>query len=440
MKKYSFIGAGLIAVVLAAVVFWPGGEPVQEQLRDGLYDIRKSIFWSGTEEPVEKYGIDIGDLYMCTDVIKPNQNLSELLGENGIPVAVVHELVDKSHGLFDVRKIQPGKSYCLMRSSDSLDQVKYFIYEQDPINYVVYEIGDSLSVRTGSKKVDIYEREVSGLISSSLWNTLTSNDIDPQVAISLSEIYAWSIDFFRLQKGDYFKVIFDEQFVEGRRVGIGEVRGAYFNHQNKEFYAVKYEQDSVAGYYDENAKSLRSAFLKAPLAFRRISSNFNRARFHPILKRSRPHLGTDYAAETGTPIWAIGAGVVTEAKFGRGTGNYVEIKHNGTYTTKYLHMSKFGPGIKPGTRVSQGQVIGYVGSTGLATGPHLHFEMIKNGQHTDATKEDLPHGEPIKTACIDSYKIYSDQIIAKLKAIPHPTDFEQSKEAESSESIETNAI
>ena len=434
MKKYSFIGAGIIALGLAAMMLWPGGAPVQDQLRDGLVDIKKSMFWNSKEEPVEKYGIEIGDLYMCTDVIQPNQNLGELLGDNGIPIAVVHELVDKSNGLFDVRKIQTGKSYCMMRSSDTLEQVKYFIYEQDAVNYVVYEIGDSLSVRTGSKQVDILERQASGVISSSLWRTLTRNNIDPQLAISLSEIYAWSIDFFHLQKGDYFKVIFDEKYVEGKQIGIGKIKGAHFNHEGKDFYAVNYEQDSISGFYDENAKSLRSAFLKAPLAFRRISSKFNRARFHPVLKRRRPHLGTDYAAATGTPIWAIGNGVVVNARYGRGTGNYVEIKHNGTYTTRYLHMSKFGAGIKAGVHVTQGQVIGYVGSTGLATGPHLHYEMIKNGKHTDAMKEELPHGDPIEAECMEAYKIYRDQILGKLKGIELP-DPDEEKSAEAAEEL-----
>jgi murein DD-endopeptidase MepM/ murein hydrolase activator NlpD len=427
LKKFSVIGAAVIAVAVVVMMFWEG-QPVSQQLKEGLYDIKKSIFWEKAP-PVEKYGIDLGDLYVCTDVIKPNQNLGAILGENGIPNEVVQELFEKSNGVFDVHKIKSGKSYCLMRSSDSTDQVKYFVYEQDPVNYVVYEIGDSVTVRTGSKKVETIERQASGLISSSLWNTLEENDLDPQLAISMSEIYAWSIDFFRLQKGDFFKVLVEERLVEGRRIGIGEIKAAYFNHGSKDFYAIKYDQDSVPDYFDENALSLKKAFLKAPLQFRRISSNFSHARFHPILKRSRPHLGTDYAAETGTPIWAIGNGVVVQAAFNRGQGNFVEIKHNGTYTTKYLHMSKFGEGIKAGVHVTQGQTIGYVGSTGLATGPHLHFEMIKNGEHTDATKIDMPQGDPIREDCKDAYGSYRDQMLAKLKAIPTPKEVKEKKQA-----------
>lgn len=423
-------GAGVVAIVVAALVFWPGGEPVQDQLREGLWDIKKSIFWDNTPEPIHKYGIEVGDLYICTGVVKPNESIGKILGNNGIPYEVVDELVAKSHGVFDVSKIKAGKSYCMMRSSDSLDQVKYFIYEQDPINYVVYEIGDEIKVTSGQKKVEVVERQASGQISSSLWNALTDNDLDPQLAMSMADIYAWSVDFFRLQKDDYFKVIFDEKYVEGERIGVGEIRAALFNHNGKDFYALKYDQDSSANFFDENAMSLKKAFLKAPLQFRRISSNFNHARFHPILKIRRPHLGTDYAAETGTPIWSIGSGVVVQATFNRGCGNFVEIRHNATYTTKYLHMSGFGPGIRAGATVTQGQTIGYVGSTGLATGPHLHFEMLKNGVHTDATKEETPSGDPIRTECVEAYTIYKDQIVSKLQAIPFPSPAKRLASAE----------
>lgn len=427
LKKYSFIAAGAIAIVLGAIVFWPGQEPVPDQLKAGLYDIKKSIFWAGMEEeePVEKYGIDLEDLYVCTDVVKPNESLGKILSENGISMRVVDELVTKSEGVFDLTKLKAGKSYCIIRSTDSLEQVKYFVYEQDPVNSVVYEFGDEIKVTTHQKQVEVVEREASGYISSSLWNALNENHLDPQLAMSMADIYAWSIDFFRLQKGDYFKVLFDESFVEGDAIGIGQIKGALFNHGGKDFYAVRFEQDGQVDYFDENAGSLRKAFLKAPLQFRRISSNFNHGRFHPILKVRRPHLGTDYAAETGTPVWAIGNAVVVKAAYNRGSGNFIELKHNGTYTTKYLHLSGFAPGIKAGAHVTQGQTIGYVGSTGLATGPHLHFEMIKNGQHTDATKEDLPHGDPVRPDCMEAYTLVQKEVIAKLKAIPQPEEHQK---------------
>ena len=417
MKRFSIFGAGAILVALL-VMLLVTEKAVPEQLAQNFDSIRKSVV--DFQQPGEEFGIHDDDLYLCTDVIKPNENLGEILGRNGIPYELIHEIATKSQDVFDVRKLKAGKSYCIMRTRDSLEQLQYFVYEQDPVNYVVYEIGDSVSIRTGKKEVKKKNRTASGVISSSLWNTLSENDLDPELAIRMSEIYAWSIDFFRLQKGDKFKIIFEEKYVEGERFGVGDILGAWFKHVNKDVYAIRYTQDSVPDYFDENANSLRKAFLKAPLQFRRVSSRFNRRRFHPILKKRRPHLGTDYAAATGTPIWAIGDGVIVKAKRNRGSGNFVELRHNGTYTTKYLHMSKFGPGIKSGVHVTQGQVIGYVGSTGLATGPHLHFEMIKNGQHVDAMMEEVPPGDPVAPECIDAYNVHKDQILEKLNNIPDP--------------------
>lgn len=389
-------------------------QEVSENLVEGIKDIQESVFYEQ-----EEYGIDIGDLYLCTEVIKPNENLGEILGRNGIPMQVVHELAERSSEVFDVRKIRPGKSYCIMRTQDSTQAVQYFVYEQDPVNYVVYEFGDSVKVRAGKKTIEHRPRAASGVIESSLWKTLTDNDLDPELAIRLSEILAWSVDFYRIQKGDQFKVLFEEKFVEGDRVGLGEVESVWFKHAGREFYALYYmSDDSTSDYFDADGNSMRKAFLKAPLQFRRVSSRFNRRRFHPILKRARPHLGTDYAAATGTPVWAIGDGVVTKAKYSRGGGNHVEIRHNGTYTTRYLHFSKFGPDIKTGSHVRQGQTIGYVGSTGLATGPHLHFEMIKNGQHIDGMQEELPPGDPISEECRSSFEVIRDQAIARLSTIP----------------------
>ena len=415
----------MILVALVAILVLSERE-VPEQLMNKYRGLWKSLINQPAEAATpEEYGIDIGDLYLCTDVIRPNENLSTILSRNGIPYQVIHEISQKSTDVFDLRKLKAGKSYCIMRTQDSLSSVEYFIYEQDPVNYVVYELGDSVSIRKGRKEVSRKMRTGSGYISSSLWNTLTDNDLDPELAIRMSEIYAWSIDFFRLHKGDYFKVLFEEKFVEGESIGAGEIKAAMFHHAGKNYYAIHYQQDSVSDYFDQSANSLRKAFLKAPLQFRRISSRFNKRRFHPILKRRRPHLGTDYAAAPGTPIWTIGDGTVVEAKYNRGSGNYVEIRHNGTYTTKYLHMSKFGPGIKKGVRVSQGQVIGYVGSTGLATGPHLHYEMIMNGKHVDGQSIDIPPGDPISDDCKEAFEVYRDQIVAQLDGIAVPREFNE---------------
>ena len=369
------------------------------------------------EEIKEVYGIELRNKYLCSDVIQPNDNLSGILTRNGVPFTMVNKVVNKSAGVFDARKIRAGKPYCVIKS-DTLDEACFFIYEPDPINYVVYEFGESPQVYKGRKPVEEYRREASGVINSSLWKTLTDNDISPQVAVELARIYAWTIDFYRIHKGDQFKLIYSEKFVNGERVGMGPIEAAWFKHRGKVRYAIPFvDENNDPDFYGFDGLSLRSAYLKAPLEFRRISSRFNRKRFHPVLKRRRPHLGTDYAAPTGTPVWSVGNGVVTKRRYTRGGGNNIEIKHNGTYTTRYLHLSKFAKGLKKGDRVTQGEVIGYVGSTGLATGPHLHFELIKNGKHVDWIQEEMPSGDPISDSCKESFMAYRDQMVEQLDRI-----------------------
>jgi murein DD-endopeptidase MepM/ murein hydrolase activator NlpD len=417
MKKYILLGFGLVTASVLSWIMFSGGNRF-EAFPESMQRIGRRLM--NRPDPAERYGIDLKNLYLCTDVIRANESLGEIMSRNGIPGEVVQELMAQSEGVLDLRKIIPGKSYCIMRSLDTLHQPQYFIYEQDPVNYVVYDLGEEASVKKHSKKVTRVTRGVSGVINSSLWGALEENDLNPELANGMASIYAWSIDFFRLQKGDHFKLLFEDQQVDGQSIGVGEIKAALFNHRGEDYYAIRYAQDTMVDFFDQNAKSLRKSFLKAPLEFRRISSHFNKKRFHPVLKRARPHLGTDYAAAHGTPIWTVGNGTVLRAEFNRGNGNFVEIKHNDSYTTKYLHMSAFGPGIRKGATVTQGQVIGYVGTTGLSTGPHLHFELIKNGTHIDAMTETAPPGDPIQADCMDAFAIYRDQIMAQLNAIPEP--------------------
>jgi murein DD-endopeptidase MepM/ murein hydrolase activator NlpD len=205
----------------------------------------------------------------------------------------------------------------------------------------------------------------------------------PELAIKLSQIFAWQIDFYHLQKGDHFKVIYDELFVDDKFFAIGTIKAALFSHSGKDFYAIPFTQDSVYQYFDEEGNSLRKAFLKAPLEFGRISSRYSKSRLHPVLKTHRPHLGVDYAAPIGTPIRTTGDGVVSDIGYDRGSGKFIKIRHNSIYITMYLHLSRYSKGIKKGSKVQQGQVIGYVGSTGLSTGPHLDYRFIVNGNPVD---------------------------------------------------------
>jgi murein DD-endopeptidase MepM/ murein hydrolase activator NlpD len=240
------------------------------------------------------------------------------------------------------------------------------------------------------------------------------------LAVELSEIYQWSIDFFGLQEGDKFKVIYDESFVDSNSVGISRIHAAWFYHAGHAFWAIPFEQDSVMSYFDEEGNSLRKAFLKAPLRFSRISSGFSNSRLHPILKIRRPHHGVDYAAPIGTPVQAVGDGQVIAAAYQRGGGNYVKLKHNGVYTTAYLHLSKFGKGIKQGAYVKQGDVIGYVGSTGLSTGPHLDFRFYKHGKAVNPLKVEAPPVEPVHEENLLDYELVKQSMMAALKEMNEP--------------------
>jgi murein DD-endopeptidase MepM/ murein hydrolase activator NlpD len=223
------------------------------------------------------------------------------------------------------------------------------------------------------------------------------------LALKLSDVYAWSIDFFGLQKGDQFKVFYETQSVDSSVIGIQNIQAAWFKHMGREYYAIPFFQDSSVNFYDEEGNNIKKAFLKAPLNYSRIASRFSNSRLHPILKIYRPHRGVDYSAPRGTPVQSIGDGVVLHASYSGEAGNYVKIRHNGTYTTGYMHLSGYGTGIHPGKHVNQGEIIGYVGSTGLSTGPHLDFRVWKNDQPIDPLKLESPPAKPVKTEDLSSF-------------------------------------
>lgn len=343
--------------------------------------------------------------------IKRNQPLSSLLGDYGITAKRIYELAQRSEGIFDLRKIRYGHPYKLFFSPDSLYELKYFVYEHSPLDYLAVNFSDSISLWMGRKPIDTVRSFFTGSIETSLWNLMKEKETNPMLAIELSEIYAWSIDFFGLQKGDSIRVIYDEYFVDSVSVGIGEIKGGYFRHMDYDFWAIPFVQDSIMDYYDEEGESLRKEFLKAPLRFSRISSRFSHSRLHPILKIRRPHHGVDYAASTGTPVLAIGDGVVIKKSYTRGGGNMIKIKHNSVYTTAYLHLSRYSKGIQNGTYVKQGDIIGYVGSTGLSTGPHLDFRFYKNGSAIDPLKVEAPPVDPVREENLERYNQVRDSVI-----------------------------
>jgi murein DD-endopeptidase MepM/ murein hydrolase activator NlpD len=357
----------------------------------------------------------VDTLTVVSETVKPNEFLANILLGYNVDYATIDLVARETKDVFDVRRMRHGNNYSVILSNDSVPRAKYFIYEISSIDYVVYSLQDSIHAWRGQKEVETRIEVAYGEINSSLWNAMAANNTDPTLALSLSDIYAWTIDFFGIQKGDRYKVIYENVYVEGERIGIGKVLATTFTHFGKDQHAFYFVQDDGGEYFDEVGNSLRRAFLKAPLNYRRISSHFSHSRMHPVLKIRRPHHGVDYAAAAGTPVMSIGDGVVEYARWdNKGGGNVVRIKHNSVYSTAYLHLQKFGPGIKGGIRVKQGQVIGFVGSTGLSTGPHLDFRFYKNGTPVDPLKVESPPVEPVNPVNMERFNLERDHWLQML--------------------------
>lgn len=356
-------------------------------------------------EPIVRFGIEIDSYDISKETVKKNQNIGDIFGNHNIAYDIVLR-ASELDSIFDIRRIKTGQAISYFYSkNDTIQKPDYIIYEKDLQSYVVFDFRDSLRMYLGEKEKEIRLRKISGQIKSSLWNAMTDVNVNPMLAIELSEVYAWSIDFFGLQKGDHFSVIYEESYIDSNFYGIEKINAIRFDHANHYYYAYRFKQDSVWSFFDEEGNSLRKAFLKAPLRFSRISSRFTNSRMHPVLKIRRPHHGVDYAAPRGTPVYSVGDGKVIKKGWDKGGGRFVKIKHNSVYTTVYMHFSKFAKGIKVGDFIQQGQVIGYVGSSGLATGPHLDFRFYLNGKPVDPLKVKSPPVEPIKKENMAEYKI-----------------------------------
>jgi murein DD-endopeptidase MepM/ murein hydrolase activator NlpD len=373
------------------------------------------------EEPPKKpkmeFGLIVDSLEHSTHSIRFGETFSGILDAAGVDRQTQFRIQTMGSDVFDPARIQEGKTIHFYRSvQDSAQEVRHMVYAESALTYVRIDLKDSLLVQRIQKEVQVRERILSTSIRSSLYEDLLKDGGSVDLALKVADLYAWSIDFFRLQKGDALVVAYDERFVDDSvRVGLGNIRHARFRHADKNFDAYRMESDGrLIDYYDEDGRSLRKAFLKSPLDFFRISSRFNRRRFHPVLKRVKPHLGTDYAAPKGTPIRTTADGVISKTGYTRGNGNYVKVRHNGTYSTQYLHMSKIKKGIKQGVAVTQGDVIGYVGSTGLATGPHVCYRFWKNGQQVDPLKEKLPEAKTIEKVYEEPLRLLCDSIRPQL--------------------------
>ena len=379
--------------------------------------------YSVTHHAAQKNGnglIPEGNYTELNSRIKRNQFLASLLADFGVEYPVIDSLVRASKEIFDIRKIRSGNRYTAFLEGDTLPVLRVLVYEHDLSEQVVFDLHSPVRVYKASKPVIRKTRVATGIIETSLWNTLQEQGIHPALAFELSEIYAWTVDFFGLQKGDHFRVVYQESFVDTLSMGITQIMGALFHHMGQDIYAIPLVQDNTLGYFDQFGNSLRKAFLKAPLRFSRISSRFSYSRMHPILKYRRPHLGVDYAAPVGTPVLAVGDGVVTSATWQGQAGRIVKIRHNSVYSTAYMHLSGFGPGIRPGVKVRQGDIIGYVGSTGLSTGPHLDFRFYRNGGPVDPLKVEAPPVEPVREENMELFRKKRKFLVHLLQTVELP--------------------
>ena len=361
--------------------------------------------------PTLFFDIIIDSLDIEKHKINKNENLSDILSDHGISYQNIFQLVEKSKDICNVKKIRRGNTYHLLKTRDSIPVLNYMIYEKSRVEYIVFSFVDSISAWNGKKEVKRVIDTVNGTVNSSLWMALYENGQNPELANELSDIFGWTVDFFGIQKGDNFSVLFEHLVVDQDTFGIGQIYAANFNHSTSNYQAYYFVQDSIGEFYDEEGNSLRKTFLKAPLRYKRISSKFSNSRYHPVLKRYRPHHGVDYAAATGTPVHTIGDGKVIKKGYQkRGGGNYIKVKHNSNYTTVYMHLHGFAKGLHVGQRVKQGELIGYVGSTGLSTGPHLDFRVFKNGVPINPLKIKSTPAKPVNKENMEEFKHLSDSL------------------------------
>ena len=404
----------LIAVVaLAAVLFLvlTGRERRTAQFEESPQEVV-------VKDTLYRYGLPIEYFSVLYDTVAPHQTLAELLMENGLTASKVYALTSQCpDSVFDVRKVRAGQPCALLSNLDSMATPRYFVYEVNAKEYAVFNLMTN-QVTRGEHPSEWRERVCGGVVESSLWNAMVASDASPQLAVMLSHIFGWTIDFFGIQKGDEFRLIYEQEYVEDRAINNFMIRAASFCASDSLYYAIPYVQEGEELYYNEKGNSLEGAFLKAPLDYYRISSRFTNSRYHPVLKRYRAHHGVDYAAPTGTPVYAIGSGKVIDKGFqANGGGNYVKIRHNSTYTTTYMHLSRFAKGLKVGDMVAQKEVIGYVGSTGLSTGPHLDFRVYENGKPINPLTIKSQPKKPISEENKEAFRMVCDSLVLRLKDI-----------------------
>ncbi|HHL52323.1 MAG TPA: peptidase M23 [Flammeovirgaceae bacterium] len=417
-KALTFTGLLLAASLILAA--WLYGPPVRQPKPQEEKPPQALLDTSRAQDFASWYGYLTDGMVVHHQRIRRHEFLATILQDHHVPAASIRLLAERAKGVFDIRKMGVGKPYELICFTDSSCTAKAMIYHPNEVDYVVFHLRDSVYVRKGSHQVVVRQQRASGVINQSLAVSMAEQGLGPQLTNDLADIFSWEIDFFRLYPGDKYKLIYEEKFVNGRSVGYGAIKAAVFEHGGKPYYAFAYDQGEGVEYFDPEGKSLRKTFLKYPVKFTRISSRYSGRRFHPVQKRYKAHRGTDFAAPQGTPIRAVGDGVVLEARYNKYNGNYVKIKHNSVYSTQYLHMVKIASGIRPGVKVKQGQTIGYVGHTGLARGNHVCYRFWKYGQQVDALKVDLPSAAPVKEENLPAFRALADSLRQALDTIAYP--------------------
>lgn len=405
-------GIAIIAAIALIIIFVPDKKSTVKEA--GI--IEKTIEDSIPEPSVIKYGLPIEEFIVTYDTVKPRETLATVMYRLGFSSNDIYRMTQCPDTVFDERKIRPGQPCALLCDNDS--SALYFIYETSPKSYVTFDIANGFTAAKSEKPTIWKSAEVAGRVNSSLWVAMQESGASPQLAVEMSHIFGWSIDFFGIQKGDEFRLIYSREHVEDKPLNNYRIEAASFCASGNTVYAIPFTQGEEELFYNIDGNSLEGAFLKAPLDFYRISSKFSNSRYHPVLKRYRAHHGVDYAAPKGTPVYAIGSGKVIKKGYqANGGGNYVKIRHNSTYTTTYMHLSKFAKGLKEGDYVKQKQVIGYVGSTGLSTGPHLDFRVYENGKPVNPLTIKSQPKMPISDANKEAYAIVRDSLVNRLADI-----------------------
>ena len=418
MKKSHIIILSLIIISITFLFVYFSRDTVSDEFENKTFRLNNS----SKKENIE-FGFNLNNFKVSRDTVKYGDNFGEIMLRNKLNYSQVDKIDKAIKDSFNVKWLTTGKPYTILSSKDSLAFPQYFIYQPNRLNYVVIDFSnfDSINAYNQKRPFKIVKKTTSGIINSSLSETMDEKGLPWELINQLSDVYAWTIDFTRIQKGDGFKIVYNERYIEDTiLIGIKSIDAAYFKHNGDELYAFNFITDSIKStseFYDENGNSLQRTFLKSPVRFSNISSRYNLKRKIAYYgNRVRPHKGTDFAAPTGTPIMATADGRVEKSSYTKGNGYYVKIKHNSNYSTQYLHMQKNGR-VKKGQYVKQGDVIGRIGMTGNTSGPHVCYRFWKNGRQVDPFKQKLPPGKPVPSELKPNFDVYKAPLLVTLNEI-----------------------